>query len=1112
MTRFWLIIFVVFIVCACSNINNKDKVENKFTLLSSELTGIEFINKVTDVEKSNIFIHETFYHGGGVAIGDINNDGLQDLFFSGNQVSDKLYLNKGDFIFEDITMNSGIIIDSSWSTGASFVDINNDGLLDISVSKSLYEIDNSLRKNRIYINNGDLTFSEKSAEMGLDDSNRTMNTLFLDYDGDGDLDVFNINHPPNPSVLSKLYGRDWLDTTFSCRLYENIDLKFVDVTKKAGLLNRGYSLSGTIADFNNDGWPDIYVANDFDSPDFLYINMQDGTYENKINEYLMHTSNFSMGTDAADINNDGYLDLAVLDMVAEDNFRIKANMSGMNPDNFWRIYEAGGHRQYMFNTFQLNNGKDENGDLTFSEIGQMLGVSSTDWSWSPLIADFDNSGFKDFFISNGIKRDMRNTDATTQAELVIKQKLGPAVRANGGLQNLDVWDYVNLEELLNIFPSNPLKNYIFKNLGQLNFENVSDKWGLDEATFSTGAAYGDLDNDGDLDIVLNNVDGKAFIYRNNTLNTNYLRVKLTQNGRNFSPFGAKVEIVLSDKNQYFEFTSARGFFSASEPIAHFGLGKHESIDKVIVNWPNGSVSIVDNPKINQILTVDSNSAVDILKENTKSSPYIFTDITDDSSIDFVHKENEFDDFEREILLPHKMSQFGPALAKGDFNNDGLEDFFIGGAKGQAGVLYIQNSSNKFTKLSTDALIQDKDYEDMGAAFVDIDNDSDLDLYVVSGGNEAKAGNAYYQDRLYINDGNGRFTKAFLPPIRISGSIVIPNDYDNDGDIDLFIGGRQVPGNYPMPASSILLKNELIETGNLNFSVIDDGPFKNLGMVTDAVWEDLDNDGDDDLIISRVWQSIAILSNNNGNFVNETSKYGLDSLTGWWYSLTPADVDNDGDIDFIAGNLGLNYKYKASHEEPFTVHYDDFDSNGSADIVLGYYNYGNHFPLRGRSCSSQQVPSIKKKFPNYTSFAQATIDDVYGSESLENALSYSVSSFASVVLINNDGKFEIKELPAEAQISSINDVVVKDFDSDGNLDLVIAGNLYTSEIETPRADAGMGLLMYGDGTGDFKAVPAFVSGLFLKYDVKNLIELTNKNGKTLIIAACNDDRLRIIKHN
>ncbi|GAB4421341.1 MAG: VCBS repeat-containing protein [Bacteroidia bacterium] len=1078
-----------------------------FTRIAPKASGIDFVNQLEDTREHNILIYSNYYGGAGVGLGDIDNDGLPDLFFAGNLVPDRLYLNKGNLQFEDITASAGILDDGTWSTSVVMADVNNDGWLDIYVCRELYDDRPDLRRNALYINNGDRTFAERAAEYGLADTARTRHASFLDYDRDGDLDLFLLNQPPNPGNYSPLKGEDLTRERYRPRLYRNDGTRFTDVSRQAGVLEPGFGNSLVCADFDRDGWTDVYIANDFDQPDRFYRNNHDGTFTNIIDEAMGHISYYSMGVDAADIDNDGWTDLMVLDMVAEDNFRLKANMSGMNPDAFWKVVSQGGHYQYMFNTLQRNQGH-----LHFSDIAQLAGVATTDWSWANLIADFDNDGWKDIFVTNGLLRDIRNSDAAKTFPKYITQAINNYILANPNNPDITIWDVIDLDQALALLPSVPLTNYAFRNNGDLTFAKVMDEWGLDVQTFSNGAAYGDLDGDGDLDLVVSNVNEAAHIYRNNSRQQpggNYLRVAL-QSAR--PVLGARAEIRVGDQWQYAELVNVRGIYSTSEQVLHFGMGSAATIDYLRVIWPDGRETLREQVAANQTLRLDDTQAAEALPHVGAVLPR-FGDQTEGSGIDYRHRENAHDDYAAEVLLPHQMSRFGPALAVADVDGDGWEDFFVGGAVGSAGALYRQRSDGQFVADADGPWAAHADAEDVAATFFDADADGDPDLYVASGGNEYPAGDARYRDRLYLNEG-GRFVWAetALPTLAVSSAGAWPCDWDGDGDLDLLVGGRQVPKAYPRPADSYLLRNEGLREGLPRFADVtaELAPaLRGLGMVSDAVWTDFDGDGLVDMLLVGEWMPVTVLRQVAGKWEDATRSLGLGDKTGWWFSVAAADMDGDGDDDYVLGNLGLNYKYHASSGKPFHVYYDDFDANGSYDIVLGFYQESELYPLRGRSCSSQQVPSLAQKFPTYNQFASATLTEVYGSLPLKRSLNYQARTFASAYIENQGGgRFGWRDLPVEAQLAPVRDLLLEDIDGDGLRDIVLAGNLYVSEIETARADAGMGLWLRGAGAGTFAPVRAHTSGLYLPCDLRYLVPVHTPQGLALL-AGVNDGPLRLI---
>lgn len=1107
MRRFYKLGIILSLICgSCQKDFDMTTNDGKlFSLIPSSHSNIDFQNNVVQTRENNHIINVEFITGGGVAVGDINNDGLPDLFFTGNQSADRLYLNLGNFEFKDISKSAGITQDKLWSSGVTFVDIDRDGDQDIYVCRNVY-LEDEHSANQLYLNNGDLTFTESAKSFGLADQGFSIQAIFCDFDKDGLVDMYLVNQPPSiPGVGGQLDKSMASNRLFSDKLYKNTgDGKFMDNTDSAKLRNFAFGLSASVGDFNNDSWMDIYVTNDFDVPDHIYINQKDGTFIDQVHEAAKHISNFSMGSDVADYDNDGFLDVLVVDMVAEDHKRIKTHMGAMKPAAFWNQVNTGGHYQYMFNTLQRNNG---NG--TFSDLAQLAGVSNTDWSWAPLFADFDNDGYKDIFVSNGVKNNSRYSDLQAKYDHLldslnrVAQKLGKAPE-----EVIDVMEFVKLA------PIDKLANYIYKNNGDYTFKKMVDEWGLDLPTLSNGAAYADLDMDGDLDLVINNMDEKALLYKNNAVENkegNYLRFKLNTSNHE-SSYGTTVTLYRDNKFwQLIQVSNARGFMSKSEDIVHFGLGAATTVEKAVIKWQDGSVSTLENINANQLLEVNQKEAKTDQAIANNASQVIFKQVSDVVTLDkTLHQENEYDDYAREVLLPHKMSQFGPCIGVGDVNGDQREDFFVGGAAGFSGTLYLQNSKGEFDPIENGAWSEDRACEDMGIAFFDADGDKDLDLFIVSGGNEFEEDDPALQDRLYLNNGQGKFVKSqnALPVYLSSGSCVKPNDFDKDGDIDLFVGGRLIPGRYPNPANSYLLENQ---GGKFVDVTAAKAPgLSQLGMVTAACWVDQNGDGMDDLAIVGEWMPVTLFSQSAGGTFDKEAIEGLEESNGWYYAITADDMDGDGDQDLVVGNLGLNYKYKASPEEPFEVYSYDFDDNGSLDIVLSYYEHGTPFPVRGKDCSTQQIPSLSKEFDSYEKFGESNLLDIYGT-TLKTALNLQVKTFASAYVENlGNGRFDFKPLPNLAQVSSINNILIKDYDLDGNKDLLISGNLYQSEIETPRNDAGAGLLLKGNGKGEFVPAPLAESGFFAPNDAKDMKSIM-VGKREIILVANNSHVLQTIEY-
>ena len=1081
-----LIFIVLIITClSCDNTPKRDlnpeELIGGFELLSAEETGIDFSNTIKESTYFNHYYYSQMYVGSGVAIGDINNDGLPDVFFGGNQVEDRLYLNKGNLKFENITKTSKVAHNSGWTWGVTMADVNADGYLDIYVSRNGTSANPSDRRNQLYINNQDLTFTESAIKYGLADVGFSTQAVFFDMDNDGDLDMYQVNELADKKLL--LINKIPKDQFkyFRDRLYRNDGGRYVEVSKEAGIsTNVAYGLSVNATDFNNDGWLDLYVANDYAEPDFMYYNNGDGTFTNVINDKLKHITQLSMGSDTGDINNDGLIDLITTDMTPEDHYRSKTNMASMSTEAFRNMVKAGAHYQYMANTLQVNTGMG-----TFSDIGNMAGIAYTDWSWASLLVDLDNDGYKDIIISNGIKKDVDNNDYRNKVKNLSKDATAE-----------------DLFQLSVETPSQPVSNYAFRNKGNLKFERVAKEWGFDTPSFSNGMAYGDLDNDGDLDVITNNIDAHAFVYENKA-NGNFLKINVEGSEQNKFGIGAKAIIYYNGQQQIVENTVTRGFISSVDHGMFFGLGKETNVDKVEVIWPNGTSNVFEDVMANTTILAKYSDAKPYEKESKTLASNFKSKNPKELGIDYSHQESNFDEFIDEVLLPHNVSQNGPFSVVGDVNGDGLDDIFIGGAAGQSGMLYVQSQQDgKFLKHASQPWSQDKAAEDLGSVLVDVDNDNDLDLYVASGGSEFQLGSTLLQDRLYINNGNGNFSKesSALPRIYESSQCVKASDIDGDGDMDLFVGIRLIPGAYASPASSYLLINE---KGKFRKAGKEIAPIlQNMGMVTDAVFTDIDKDSDEDLIIVGEWMEIKVLINSNGSFEDNSEVFGLKDTRGIWWSITASDLDNDGDEDYIIGNLGKNNKFKASEEHPFKVYANDFDNNGTNDIVLAKFYKDDYVPVRGRECTSQQMPYVAEKFKDYHSFASSKLIDILPEDKVDDAVVYEIKNFESIILINNNGTLERKSLPIQAQISPIKSALVLDINADGHKDILTVGNHYGVEVETTRYDAGYGTVLFGDGQNNFEFQPPTQNGFYVPSDARNMVTIIQKD-EQLIFVTNND---------
>lgn len=1077
-----ILIFAVGAMWSCADEKPRDgdthNLETRFRLLSPDSTNVTFNNHIVENDIFNMVDFFYVYNGGGVAIADINNDSLPDLYFTGNMVGDRLYLNKGGLRFEDITVTAGID-NPGWSTGVTMVDINHDGLLDIYVCRSgNYEPEQ--RKNLFFINQGNLVFEEQAEAFGLADTSYSTQAAFFDYDKDGDLDLYLLNHtnavrdPNNVRPLINDGSGPANDRLYRNEEKETSKITFTDVSLEAGIRYDGMGLGVSIADVNEDGWEDIFVTNDFTANDYLYINNQRGNFDQMSQQYLDHVSHFSMGNDMADFNNDGLIDMVTADMLPRDNFHEKKMSGPLNYDLFQYTLQQGYMPQYMRNTLQLNNGKVGNNSTSFSEIGQLAGIDATDWSWAPLFADFDNDGLKDLFISNGYLRDITDLDFINYSG---------ALSGNVTQDSLDA----ALKRKAKEMPSIELSNFMFKNSNTLSFEDVSEKWGFDEPSLSNGTAYADLDNDGDLDIVANTINTPALLYENRSEmfpDHNFINLGLIGDSLNPKALGAVVRLFKNDRVQMRHHSVTRGYQSSMDYELHFGLGDAKAVDSLLVQWPDGKRTALHDLKVNQFLVIDkTQTALDKVERTGNSpAPKLFYEVTDTYGITFEHEENDYLDFNRQFLLPHKHSRQGPGIAVSDVNGDGREDFFVGGGYNRSGQLFYSKQDGRFEQKPLVKNEKEKYEEDTGILFFDYDNDGDEDLYIVSGSNEFYESSEYFQDRLYNNNGKGHFTldgKA-LPRLRSSGSCVRAADFDRDGDLDLFVGGRLIPLKYPLPPNSYLLQND-----NGRFTDVTNQlapALRKTGMVTDALWTDFDNDGDTDLIAVGEFMAIQFFENDNGKLENVSAATGLSHSSGWWNSINGGDFDNDGDIDYILGNLGLNTKYKASPEEPVTAYGLDYDRNGVLDPILTSYVNGTEYPMHSRDDLIRQIPAMKKKFPDYASYAEATLDNVLSPQEQSSAYQAKAFHFASSYLRNDgNGRFELIDLPRKAQLAPVYGVLVQDFDMDGFLDVVLTGNDFGTEVGSGRYDALKGTFLKGNGKGDLEPVSNADIGLFVDGD-------------------------------
>lgn len=1096
---------IMVVAAACGSKEMRTPVSpTLFNLLSAGQTGINFTNQLDYTEELNTYTYKNFYSGGGVGLGDFNNDGLVDIFFAGNLVANKLYINKGNLKFEDISNSAGLSLKGVWTTGVSIVDINADGLPDIYLCKS-GPPGGANRNNELYINNGDLTFTEKSEEYGLAFEGLSTHASFFDYDRDGDLDCYLLNNSFRSvgGYDLRVGQRDLPDPLGGNKLLRNDDGKFVDVSTTAGIYTSeiGFGLGVTIGDLNKDGWPDIYVSNDFFEKDYLYINNQDGTFHEALEDFMQEISLGSMGADMADINNDGLPEIFVTEMLPEHDDRLKTTTQFESWDKYDMNVKSGYFKQFSRNVLQLNNG---NG--TFSEIARLASVEATDWSWGALIFDMDNDGLKDIFVANGIYKELLNQD-------YVNFSSNPEI-----IRKIQSKTKGVLTELIDSIPSKQISNYAFRNNGDLTFSNKAMEWGLGIPTHSNGSAYGDLDNDGDLDLVLNNVNMPSLIFENKATQilpeNKSISFAFYGEGKNSLALGTKITIKAGEHLIYQELSPMRGFMSSVDNRMTIGLGNINIVDSIFVEWPDGKVSVISNVNTNQLIRLDQKDAVVGQKLNKKSTNPIFSKVPPFPGVDFEHKENEFVDFDRDRLLFNMISNEGPCICSGDLNSDGLLDFFIGGAKDQPGALFIQQKSGAFRRSGTSVFASDKDSEDMGCAFFDANGDNNTDLYVASGGFEFSTLSTALIDRLYLNDGQGqlrRDSQSLPAPGKFeSTSVVVANDYDHDGDVDLFVGARVIPSLYGVPARGYILNND--GKGHLKDVTEAIAPaLLDVGMITDAKWVDANNDNQFDLLVVGEWMSIHLFLNENGKFVDRSEPYGFDKTNGWYHALEAGDFNEDGFVDFVVGNHGLNSRFRASENQPVSMFINDFDQNGTVEHITTRFDQDVAYPLVLRQDLIAQIPSLKKKYLHFRDYAGKSVDDIFNQDQLSHSLILNAYTFETEVWLNNrNGTFTRQHLPVEAQFFPVYAILIDDFTANGHADILLGGNQSRAKPETGIYAAGYGILLEGDGKGNFRSVAAKESGLAIKGEIRSLKKVGHGDSNYVVIGK-NNEPIEVLRY-